>query len=280
MILFRTAMETLTYNFELLTDTFSHGAYQTQNFNRPELRAPSVKGMIRWWHKALGFSDTNAGLIFGQAGRENYAARVAVRVRPLAIATKPNAAFMPHKGAKGGQKTAINPGSSYELKIVPRLNGLDSTHESELKKSIEAWLLLGSIGQRANRVAGSIQWEKSPATRKDFELTASQLTAGTPIRFAFLDEDLNNDQIRARHIAGDFLKSDAFGSRAPFGSAYPRKPSPLKLKCVKVDGALNLLAIWDSRGETFSSLESGVATLIQANKPIGRLLLPALASLK
>jgi hypothetical protein len=35
-------METLTYTFRLLTDNFSHGAYQTQNFNRPELRAPSV----------------------------------------------------------------------------------------------------------------------------------------------------------------------------------------------------------------------------------------------
>lgn len=273
-------METLTYTFRLLSDTFSHGAYQTQNFNRPELRAPSVKGMIRWWHKALGYSEANAGKLFGQAIGETLAASVAVRVRPLAPPITANAAFMPHKGGQGGNKTAIIPNARYELTVVPRRSGPDATLEAELRKAIESWLLLGAIGQRSNRAAGSVQWDEAPTSVSDFELIASQLIDRSSIRFALLDVDLDNDPFFARKIAGDFLHADAFGGRAPFGRAFPdRKPSPLKLKCVFLDDALRLLAIWDHRGENPASLESGVATLAQANKEIGRLLQAALPRL-
>ena len=108
---------------------------------------------------------------------------------------------------------------------------------------------------------------------------ASQLMERSSIRFALLDVDLDNDPFVARKIAGDFLHADAFGGRAPFGSAYPRKPSPLKLKCVMLDDSLRLLAIWDRRNESPASLESGVTTLAQANKEIGRLLQAALPRL-
>ena len=58
-------MQTQEYTIEIISETFAHGAYQTQNFNIPELRPPSVKGLIRWWHQALGYSARDAEAIFG-----------------------------------------------------------------------------------------------------------------------------------------------------------------------------------------------------------------------
>lgn len=49
-------MNPITRQFTLLTCGFPHGAYQSQHYNRPDLRSPSVKGQLRWWYDAL-FSD-------------------------------------------------------------------------------------------------------------------------------------------------------------------------------------------------------------------------------
>ncbi|MEI6605371.1 MAG: RAMP superfamily CRISPR-associated protein, partial [Verrucomicrobiota bacterium] len=148
-------MDFLNYNFSLLSDTFAHGAYQTQNFNRPELRAPSVKGMIRWWHKSLGFSEQDAGILFGQAIGQTNASRVTIRVSPVSPVQTERADFMPHKGQNGGSKAAIKPGTQYDLVLTQRRESLPPALWDQLKRAAEAWLLLGGIGQRSNRSAGS-----------------------------------------------------------------------------------------------------------------------------
>lgn len=280
-------MDTLSYNFSLLSDTFAHGAYQTQNFNRPELRAPSVKGMIRWWHEALGFSKADARKIFGQVSDRrngiegNFASLVTIRVSAVAPVRTEKADFMPHKGAHGGSKTAIQAGMNYVLVLTQRREGLPPALWDQLRSATEAWLLLGAIGQRSNRAAGSILWDQAPRNRKDFEIKASEALGNAKISFAVLGKDFDRNERDARRIAGDFLKDDAFNGAAPFGSARPRKPSPLKLKCVELDGAIRLLAMWDSRFDSRESLKMGVRVMVTSNKEIGRLLeevLPILTS--
>lgn len=271
-------MDSLTYRFSVLSETFAHGAYQTQNFNHPELRAPSVKGMIRWWHEALGFTPNDARTIFGQVSDRrngiegNSASRVAIRVRPGAETQTGRADFMPHKGHRGGSKSAIRPGSAFELTLISRREQLPSALGEQLQRATKAWLLLGAIGQRGNRAAGSVQWDQTPQSRKEFEIVTSQVLGNAQVRFAVLGENFQNREAEARHVAGDFLAAEAFRGESPFGSARPRKPSPLKLKCVELDGALRLLAVWDRRGESPDSLKRGVQTLVNANKRIGQLL--------
>lgn len=271
-------MESLTYSFSLLSDTFAHGAYQTMNFNRPELRSPSVKGMIRWWHEALGLSKQNADILFGQALGTTLASRVTIRVHSTSEVRQQNAEFMPHKGHRGGSKTAILPGSAYQLIITQRRETLSSDLADQLRRATESWLLLGAIGQRSNRAAGSILWDQAPSTQKEFEIKAADLLGSSKISFAVLNPQFENNR-EARAIAGDFLSDQAFAGAAPFGSARPRKPSPLKLKCIELDGSIRLLAIWDHRAESPTSLTRGVHTLINSNKEIGRILEAALPRL-
>lgn len=279
-------MEPTTYQFELLSDTFAHGAYQTQDFNRPELRAPSVKGMIRWWHEALGHSKADTSLIFGTVKGGNKASPVTFRIEPIKSPNLTETPFLPHKSRK--PKFALTPGTFFRLSVMPRREGLSRISEDQLKQATEAWLLLGSIGQRSNRAAGSILWDQCPSTQKEFEITASELTSGSKISFAVLDRVFADD-IEAREIAGDFLSEQAFQGTAPFGSAggfdratnqkIERKPSPLKLKCVEFERQIKLLALWDHRKESPRNLENGIQKLRQANKEIGELLHSALPQL-
>jgi CRISPR type III-B/RAMP module RAMP protein Cmr1 len=265
-------MDSLIYQFSLLSDTFAHGAYQTQNFNRPELRAPSVKGMIRWWHDALGYSKAHADILFGQAIGSTMASRTAIRIIAPTTVGQRNIAFMPHKGHRGGSKVAISPENQYKVVITQRREELSPELILELRKATEAWLLLGAIGQRSNRAAGSILWEQAPTSQKEFEITASALLGSAKIRFAVLDSQFS-DNVEARAVAGDFLLSDAFGRDAPFGSVRPeRKPSPLKLKCILIDQQIRLLAVWDRRRESTEALTRGVQMLVKSNKEIGRML--------
>lgn len=264
-------MESLTYSFSLLSDTFAHGAYQTMNFNRPELRAPSVKGMIRWWHEALGLSKQNADTLFGQAIGTTMASRVTLRVHPTSVVRQQNTEFMPHKGQHGGLKTAIQPGTAYQLILTQRREPLPGDLWRELQRASESWLLLGAIGQRSNRAAGSVHWDLAPTTQKEFEIKAADLLGSSKISFAILRPKFEHNR-EAREIAGDFLQDQAFGGSAPFGSARPRKPSPLKLKCIQLDGSIRLIAVWDRRNESPGNLTHGVQTLINSNKEIGKLL--------
>jgi len=278
-------MQSLTYQFSLLSATFSHGAYQTQNFNRPELRSPSIKGMIRWWHKALDYSEDDAHQIFGQVanrreGRnDNCASRLTIRIAPLDYQSTQQTDFMPHKGHRGGSKSALKPGNAFSLEVASRRSPLSPKLWQQVQRATEAWLLLGGIGQRSNRAAGSISWDEAPTSQQEFELIASDLLQKSKIRFAFLDANLEDSEYEARLISGDFLKDEAFGGTAPFGAARPRKPSPLKLKCVRIEDELRLLAIWDRRNESPDNLTRGVKTLVNSNKVIGTLLQSALPKL-
>jgi CRISPR type III-B/RAMP module RAMP protein Cmr1 len=278
-------MDPLSYHFSLLSDTFAHGAYQTQNFNRPELRAPSVKGMIRWWHKALRFQENDAGVLFGQAIGETRAARVSIRVSPVQPVHTDRADFMPHKGVNGGTKIAIQPGSSYRLLITQRREPLSPILWDQLIRSTKAWLLLGGIGQRSNRGAGS-PWPSSdaPQTPEQYLDTCRRLLVNTPVRVALLGYS-SEHQCDLRDLAGRFPNTRDFNiAGRVFGSAVPRKPSPLKLRAVYLNGSHHLAAIWapSNVGEdTARNLQAGIDAMIRIDgkRELGLLLKDALATL-
>ena len=280
-------MDFLNYNFSLLSDTFAHGAYQTQNFNRPELRAPSVKGMIRWWHKSLGFSEQDAGILFGQAIGQTNASRVTIRVSPVSPVQTERADFMPHKGQNGGSKAAIKPGTQYDLVLTQRRESLPPALWDQLKRAAEAWLLLGGIGQRSNRSAGS-PWPttEAPQTPQIYLETCRRLLQGTRVRVALLDFSSDNER-ELRNLSGRFPNARYFNIAGNvFGSAVPRKPSPLKLRAVYLDNTLHIAAVWAPSipyEDTIFNLQAGIETMIQINekRQLGMLLkdvLPSLAS--
>src|SRR5271165_4033918 len=56
-------------DIEVLTPLFNRGAYQ----DTPELRVPSIRGMVRWWFRALGGTADEEKTAFG--GMEKFGDR-------------------------------------------------------------------------------------------------------------------------------------------------------------------------------------------------------------
>lgn len=260
----------LTRRFELLTATFSHGAYQSLSINKPELRAASVKGQLRWWYDALFADRASEDKLFGFAtARGNQASKIAVRIADVEL-EQSAISFMPHKQHQGGTKNGILPGSRYLLNLVARREDLGAFEQARLERATDAWLLLGAIGQRANRGAGSVWPEDAPLTDGEFTTKARHLLEGTRVKMAVLPGEYKDERL-LRSDAGDFLASEAFAQiGTPFGAVRPRrKPSQLRLRAVRLDDNLRLLAIWDGRFELFRNLQQGVEILARADKPVG-----------
>jgi hypothetical protein len=154
---------------------------------------------------------------------------------------------------------------------------------------VHAWLLLGAVGQRANRGAGSLWPEAPPKTTAEFIAEANDLLQGSMLRCALLSDQYASEE-NLRHAAGNFIDAPTIkvrrGSREctiaepwwPFGAAEDRKPSPLRLRAATFDGMFRLVAVWDGRHHTADNLRKGVAVL-EKTKEIGRQLREALPEL-
>lgn len=264
-------MEPIERDFQFLTAGFPHGAYQSQNHNEPELRGPSARGQIRWWFDAL-FDSQSADEIFGTVRSGTKASKLVVRVKPLEIGTNQSVPFIPHKGNRGGSKNAYRTGSSFQLSVSDRRRGLSEPQTQKVTTAIDAWLLLGGIGQRVNRAGGSI-WPlaNAPKSSDDYADRCKRILGGSKLSFAILPGSFDGE-LEARRVAGDFLADDEFTScMTPFGSARPRKPSNLKLKAVCLDNKLHLVALWDGRFQAVDNLKRGIQTLAKS-KRIGQML--------
>jgi len=298
-------MTPIRRTFTFLTAAFPHGAYQSQGFNRPDLRGPSVKGQLRWWYDAL-FGGSDAGRrsdedkLFG--GLKNpkpgdkpgpEASRTVVRVRCLsAEGNFLRTYILPHKPEPRdrGPKNAIAPGTSYELSLIPRREGWTEHERGQLEHILDSWLLLGAVGQRANRAAGSLWPEGSPTSVTLYESRASELLTKSKLRCAVLPGSYGRDERKVRFVAGDFIDGPTMSVQRgprhsevvepwwPFGSADPRKPSSLKLRAALLDNELRLVAVWDGRCATNENLRRGIEELAK-QKEIGRLLKHAIATL-
>ncbi len=239
-------------------------------------------------HRLFGYVSSSENRHLGLEG--NLGSRVAVRLHclngtPALIETD----FMPHKGREGGKKKAIAPGARYELTLLPRRDGIKPQEQQRLERVLDAWLLLGAVGQRANRGAGSPSPEGAPPTADAYLSRARALLDGSKLRCALIG-DMYPSEHKLRFDAGDFVNGPATravrGSREvevtqpwwPFGAAEEREPSPLKLRAVQVGGHLRLLAIWDGREHTADDLRRGLDQLAKT-KEIGRLLLAAVPQL-
>jgi hypothetical protein len=153
---------------------------------------------------------------------------------------------------------------------VARRDNLDEREQGRLERATDTWLLLGAVGQRANRGAGSVWPEDAPVAEAEFTTKARQLLDGTQLKMAVLPGAYQDEKL-LRSDAGDFLASEAFARiQTPFGAVNPgRKPSQLRLSAARLNRELRLIAIWDGRFEPFQNLQQGVEILARANKPVG-----------
>lgn len=165
---------------EIITPCFCAGADQA----KAEIRAPSIRGELRWWFRALGSTREQESLVFGSIEAkdknkrvltENQASALVVRVSDLSVG-KSESRDLPnnHKFftmSRKGPESMIPAGRQFRLQILDR-KGIES---GLLKLAIDSFCRLGSIGMRARRGCGAVQSTDYRPTAAEVSVWADEL---------------------------------------------------------------------------------------------------------
>jgi len=242
-------------DIEVLTPLFNRGAYQ----DTPEIRVPSIRGMVRWWFRQLEYQFLSTDeqqcrqqlaairetekQLFGGVHGGAVASRLVFRVSNVrAQLANPNPPTLPHKqGCQASPQAAFAPGARFKLEVFSRFGDLPSELETKAINALEVWLLLGSLGLRANRGGGSVWPADGSAPKDSDELREMLRKAGLTewsVALVGLDKKKSTEDLRA--TATDTIKGNT--RRDIFGSVSPRLSSPTKFKVIRLDDGYCLLA--------------------------------------
>jgi CRISPR/Cas system CMR-associated protein Cmr1 (group 7 of RAMP superfamily) len=274
-----------TFHLEFITPLFSKGFYDEM----PEVRPPSIRGQLHWWFRALGYSHADEKEVFGGVHGEAVASKVVVRVSQVE-GKKELRDTLPHKrGGEASPKMCLLPGTQCSVHLLTRLGGLGLKHQQQLERTVQAWLLMGSLGLRTTRGAGCFNWRPEgeagafllPKDFAEYEARCRELLAGAKFKMALLGKEYAHAEA-ARHDASDTIggredrraKDGLAEVRDPLGSIRPRKTSPLRFRVVGIGGAYRILALWDTRIEVTynadSDLHAAIGMLVDKKKEIGK----------
>ncbi len=160
------------------------------------IRAPAVRGHLRFWWRALrGHEFQNAeelfraeSLLWGNAAEEGGGrSAVAVRIRDVTPREIDRDDIHPRKGektpgayalwpARSEKRRGIDPAPRYKPGTRFRMQiAVPKDYESEVRDTIRAWLTFGGYGSRTRRGLGSLRviengdaWLPHTATREAF----------------------------------------------------------------------------------------------------------------
>jgi CRISPR/Cas system CMR-associated protein Cmr1 (group 7 of RAMP superfamily) len=275
----------------LLTPLFSRGAYE----DLAEIRPPSIRGQIHWWFRALGGTIADERALFGGItnkgkGWKDCASKVVVRVSDIQGQTD-QLPTLPHKsGGLAAMKIAYLPGTRFKLHVFTRFGGLDRHHELQCLRAVETWLLLGTLGLRSTRAAGSFEWQPTvgcplagpPVSVEEFRRRVCTLVQDSLLRFDVLNKNYGDDAEQARTDVSNTIggrddkqgQSDLLKIRHPLGmiAKEGRKTSPLRFKIYRFVDGFRVIAIWDGRKDVTRNELSDLSAVIQLmkSKPIGQ----------
>jgi hypothetical protein len=270
-----------SYRVEFITPLFSRGAYE----ERPEVRPASIRGQLHWWFRALGGRPAEENAIFGSVHGGAIASKIVVRVSAV-IATAQRANTLPHKrGDQAGPRAAFAPGSQFDLHLLTRFGGLSVPLQSAFDHALESWLLLGSLGLRSTRAAGSFRWEslgghlRPPSDFASYESRCAALLKKSRLRFALLEQGYTTAEA-ARRVVSDTLggRDDTIGQNDlsqlhdPLGKIGKgvRKTSPLRFRIIGIGNEFRIVTIWDGRIEVTGNRPTdltGIINLLKERKP-------------
>ena len=175
-----------TFRLELITPCFCAGADPTQ----AEIRAPSIRGQIRWWFRVLGGSHAEESLIFGSvAGNEGVGSSLRIAIADFkrgpgwtppkidqntpqnyiwhfaSASGKPANAGPNVPGPRWQAKGAVPPGSTFKL-IITQLRPLEKQLKEKLQLSLDSFLCFGTLGLRATRGLGAFHSDEARPWRE------------------------------------------------------------------------------------------------------------------
>lgn len=257
------------YKLRLISPAFVAGADK----NKPEMRAASIRGQLRYWLRAFVGASTDSleeiwkreGSVFGSTEGGSIVSVRVYRDSPVKIDDYP---MLPHRSNEGRRglsiQTALRPGQVYDLELVTR-PGVPLP--ADALNALGLWSLLGGVGRRSRRMFGAIQvttseesdqWYASPQTPEELALLIRSLLTNTISTFSYMSlptfPTLNpahswvivgkssyaSQEELVISLFRDLLRSDRFRSNSDtFGQAMGgRRASPLiaQVKRIQVNG--------------------------------------------
>jgi len=256
--------EILNYNISSTTPIFIYGA----NKQSPEMRVPSIRGMIRWWFDALGKSQKADDILGCADGNAPKASKVILRIKGnLEEYSSPK---LPHKGS--ALTPAFKSGGVFTLEVKERFKMPDEDWNL-LKRVIETWLMLGGLGGRSTRAAGSVyNCGKEFNSPEEWLGHARELISGSSnieVYMTIPDEQTNGEALR--RVISNTVEDPKFYS---LGAIRPKRiTSPIKFKIVKIKDKYALAVIYDKRGSAKENLlQKAIDALKSRGKPLARYL--------
>ena len=176
----------ITKKLTFITSTFLAGADQ----NKPEIRAPSIRGALRWWFRVLaGNRDVREEekVLFGGVHGESraVASAIAVRVEDTNIVNNQRAVSLPNDTPMGyigyfarvsGNKQNvyrtteghyIGAGSTFTLKIRA-VRPVPTNLWDQVEETVQAFVWVGALGLRATRGFGRLAEPSALPTAQAF----------------------------------------------------------------------------------------------------------------
>lgn len=228
-------LQTEDFPFTLLTPCFSGTALGKLD-DHAEMRVPPIRGHVRFWHRQL-FSAADANRVWGCTnGNEGNASRVAIRfVGDVSKKhSQPRAELLPHKENPNhrGPRPALCDGERFAIQ-VQRLVGCSNDDLDHAQRAVKLWLVLGCLGLRSNRAAGSV-WPLNnwvPVCPDSLKTTIKNLgLSGWSVALVGLGQGKTEDELR--ETASDTIAGTPH--RPVFGGINDREPSPTKFKVVMI----------------------------------------------
>lgn len=175
-----------TYHLEFLTPCFCAGADQAV----AEVRAPSIRGKLRWWFRVLGGSPAEEAEVFGSIrGEEGCGSSLVVRVsehaprsawQPLKLSGDPNTGYVLYfAGRRWVAGGALPVGCSFQLQLVWRRNPASATQEL-FDLALDSFLMLGSLGLRSTRGLGCFACQERPFSGDNWDNLLRRIRAKVP----------------------------------------------------------------------------------------------------
>lgn len=282
-------MKRQTYTLELLTPCFCAGADQS----RAEIRAPAIRGQLRWWFRALGGSALDERKVFGSmAGNDGSASSLLVRVMNIVpkgwtlpakldiasdsyvyhYAKVSGTEVMGASGPRWGASGSLGPKTTFEIELIQK-TPLGSPLQQQLDNAKHCFLELGSLGLRATRGLGSFVCKERPLSQATLDL----LTAGGflhEIRDAsFASHDLIAKEIGklvkgTRKVEG-WTINDKKSTPSPLGTSSPRQTSAVYFRPVLRAGenTLRLLVFQAPDDRVLDTVSQGGAVIGRLSYP-------------
>ena len=258
-----------TVQLSFITPGFCTGANQ----NQAELRAPAIRGQLRWWFRVLG-GDAAAekrvfgGISHGGGDEKPQASHVCLRIaKQVPLYGKEedlpeqnrSLYYLFHFVHESGKDIGIRryrkgawlaPGSSFELRCTQRRHIESDSDQALFQRAWQAFLLFGSLGLRQTRGLGAFApqqplplsefMKEYRACMPEIPLWAVVNAQGAPVAYGACKDALT--QLEA---ALGWLRQHDFSAAqpTPLGGLNPaRQASALHLRPVLVrEGLLPML---------------------------------------